>query len=946
MRTEPPPTSSAADTPGLSRAPAPPRRTGDVSAVLVLVALPVLVFGFPALFGHVVVPGDDLTQNYPLRVLAGQQIRAGNLPLFDPDIWSGAPLLADWNAGAAYPLTWLFAILPGVAAWTVNMIATWAVAGVGMFAFLRALRLASLASFLGALSFAFAGAMSAQVGHLGLVAGMSWVPLELLAILRLSQQQSAASRLSWIAILAAAFGLTILAGEPRAVDNAGVVVLLYACWRIARLGRRCAPAAASVTAGVILGVCVGAVQLLPGLAAIATSERSASSMALFNAGSLAPKWLLLLLVPDLLGGSGSFGQPSFFASYNLAEVTSYVGILPLVAALVLLSRLRLRSRAPEWLIWHVVAIVGAVFALGGQTPLGRLLVHVPLFGDQRLQSRNIMVLDLALAVLLAYWADRPFGTGSRSLSWGRRLRIDLETVLGALPPTAVIVVAVFAVMQSTRMLGWLGVSARVAGVAGQHLRPWLVPYAVIGAGALALVIFGQRLRPDRRRRLLAAFVVTDLVVFTVLAVVAVGTGFGGRASASVSAGRTVSRVSGQRASHTSAAVAAVRPISALGYGGRYAVYDPGLLYDGELTTLASPDLNVMTATPSVQGYSSIVDRRYAVTTGSHYPIGGGQDLLAPSAIGNGTLDQLDTTILLTPAAYMITSSRSGGPPGGPPGTGRRVITADHDSTWYFARQLDVTRVTVPDSDARQSARTGTQIGLVAANGGTKWFSAKAIGTTVLGIDLRQPVTSVAIVGRAGRRASTLGPPTIVVSGGAVFVADGQLQDALAPPRWAYAGQDGSFGIFVNRDARGALVLRGVRGGSVAGASARVLTGPAADPTSAAVSSPHGVRVVRSVAAIPGWTATWKPAHGPPVTLSVGRSGLVQSVVVPPGRGVLTWTYDAPGFLYGALLSLFGVVLVILLLLARRSRLAALLRYRRPVSGSPSALGETLAEPRV
>ena len=55
----------------------------------------------------------------------------------DPYIWSGAPLLAGWNAGAAYPLTLLFAVAPPVAAWTLNMILTWVIAGLGMFAFLR-----------------------------------------------------------------------------------------------------------------------------------------------------------------------------------------------------------------------------------------------------------------------------------------------------------------------------------------------------------------------------------------------------------------------------------------------------------------------------------------------------------------------------------------------------------------------------------------------------------------------------------------------------------------------------------------------------------------------------------------------------------------------------------------------------------------------------------------
>src|SRR5215471_655811 len=256
------------------------RGRGDIIAGIVLVALPTVIFGVPALLGHTILPGDDLTQNLPLRVLAGREIRAGHLPLFDPYISSGAPLLAGWNAAAAYPLTWLFAILPGTAAWTINMIATWAVAGLGTFCFLRALRLASLASFLGALSFAFGGGMSAQVTHFGLVAGMSWVPVALLSILRLSQDRPMASRFGWIAVLATAVGLVILAGEPRAIDDACVIVLIYAAWRVARLGRGAGRAAVSVTVGLALAACLGAVQWLPGLATISSSQRGADSMAL------------------------------------------------------------------------------------------------------------------------------------------------------------------------------------------------------------------------------------------------------------------------------------------------------------------------------------------------------------------------------------------------------------------------------------------------------------------------------------------------------------------------------------------------------------------------------------------------------------------------------------------------------------------------------------------
>jgi len=107
----------------------------------------------------------------------------------------------------------------------------------------------------------------------------------------------------------------------------------------------------------------------------------------------------------LLGGSGSFGTSSWFAGYNLPEAMGYVGLLPVVGAFALLGRLRFGRPFPDWLVWHVIALVGIILAIGSFTPLGHVMAALPLFGGQRLQSRNIAITDLALAVLLAYWVD-------------------------------------------------------------------------------------------------------------------------------------------------------------------------------------------------------------------------------------------------------------------------------------------------------------------------------------------------------------------------------------------------------------------------------------------------------------------------------------------------------------------------------------------------------------
>ena len=468
--------------------------------------------------------------------------------------------------------------------------------------------------------------------------------------------------------------MVILAGEPRAIDDAVVVTAIYALWRACRLGRRSGRYGyvGFVLIGMALGAAVGAVQWLPGIEAVQTSQRAVHSTALFDSGSLAPKWLLLSIVPDLLGGSGSFGQPTFFAPYSLTEITGYVGLMPLVAAFGLLGRLRLRPRLPEWAVWHVVALIGVVLALGGNTVLGPVLMHLPLFGDQRLQSRNIMIADLALAVLLAYWVD----VWLRSPRSARRKFVSGRQLLGIVPALAVVAVVTVTLSWGAGMLRWLGLSPSMANRAGPS-GPWLVPFLVLGVVAIALVVWGtearsttpckapRRVRGGRRRDLHPAH-----------------PGVGGSEPHSFAVSGSDGTASPSTASPSTSAApggrvdpgARIVPVSDVVRRGRFAVYDPDQLDENELLEMGVSDGNVLTDTPSVEGYSSIVDDTYARVTGSHQSMGDGQNVLDPKAVADGTLDALDTTVLLTPSAYLVTSADLA-PSSTDQGVGRRTLAA-------------------------------------------------------------------------------------------------------------------------------------------------------------------------------------------------------------------------------------------------------------------------------
>lgn len=847
---------------------------GDLLAVAVLLALPALAFTAAAAWGHPVLPGDDLLQNYPLRVLVGQQVRHGRLPLLDPYLWGGAPLLGGWNAGAAYPLTWLFAVLAPGAAWTLNLIAVSWIAALGCYAYLRSWRLGCLPAFLGGWSFAFAGAMTAQLNYLGLVAGMAWVPWALLGAAWLERARSTRQRFTAAGLLAASIGLIALAGEPRAITDAAVVLVPAGLWRAWRARAGGGAARFLFWGGVSLavGIALGAVQLLPGLATVATSQRAAVTPQLFLSGSLRPSWLTLLMVPTLLGGAGSFGAPRLVAAQTTTEITCYVGLVAIAAAASLPFALRRGRRLPEWMLWEIVAGIGAVLALGGHTPAWHLLIHIPLYGGERLQERNLMVVDLALAFLLAFWVQR----------WSTTTLRRRERLAAALPGAAVIVLVLVALLGGSTLPRWLGVTVSAHQL--HQLDPVLAPSLVVAVALAVVLARGAAWRPQWRRTAIAALVISDVVGFLLTGVLAVGS--------PLPAGTT----SGQGATVPGSPV----PIAALHPAGRVAVFDPWLAHLRALNILGQPDLNVSQRVYSVQGYGSVVDGRYARATGTHQAEGGGQATLSGAAVAGSVLDALDTTDLFVPAVALIGGSA------GPPGPGLRQLRPGSEVSWFLGPPQAVADLRVP------GLPLGARAGVLEATGQLRWLPRGG---------WRVPVRAIAVVvtspGAAARggvppgSSARVGPPSVELSNGHRLTLDGPLQGFLLSPHWRYRGQDGPFARYADTRAVKPLLLIPFTGAGRSGAAAgtiTALTGPPVAPSAASVRTRYGGRVVRAGAAIPGWQATWAPrGGGPAVRLRVISQGVVQAVVVPAGTGTLRFRYRPPGLSAGVAISIVALL---------------------------------------
>jgi hypothetical protein len=953
---------------------------------VVFTAVSALVFGLPAALGSTWLVGDNLIQNFPLRVLVGIDLRHGHLPLWDPYLWSGSPLLAGFNAGAAYPTTVLFAVLPGAFAWVLNQMVVELVAAAGVVALLRVLGRSWLASGLAAAAFAFGGFMTAQSVHLDLVQAAAWLPWAFVALDRLAHRPEGRSAAPWIALLGAALGLMILSGAVEPIFDGGIVLAVYGFWLAWRTpGPRRLSILVGSAAGVLLGLLLAAAQLLPGAAFQGQSQRAMHSFTYFSSGSMNKSLTILGLDPLLLGGAHSFPL-GFLGTFNLPEISSYIGILPVMALLGLLaSRHRRAPEAATWWIWYVILVVGLFLTWGGFTPVAHLVYDIPLYNRQRLLNRNLLEVDLALAVIFGIWIDRMFtpllrptadvvaadtaetagtsgtvivgigrtggtgpgGTGTvtapspstRRSWWPGRWTSDI--VLPLLAPAAVVI------LQLVLLIGgpWFPHFLHVPGPVTRHnLVPLVALLTIPSAIAVAAGwIVVRRARLGRRLpAFLIALVAVDLLVFNI-GVQSTPDPHGASSTSSATANRL-------------SALLAAQGDGPAGGLHRIGMFDPDRFYPVQANRLGQPDLTLLRSLDSVQGYGAVVDEHYDAMTGTHLQLN-----LTPSALSGSTLAQLDLGLLVSAPEYFVhlvanppgfsgrivngsvplppVPSNPSAPPDrshpaptplgdylyASPPSPTATLSPAQARTQFFGTVLAVTGVTVPLLPGDTGA---LRVGLLSADGTTtRWLGppTPVNGRTAVTVSVPASRSAAGIVLLAtGTDPSVkIGDATVRTAGQGIYRVDGSLRDIMTAPRWRFVGMDGVFCVFAQSAARGRAWVDGDPG-----STARVVSDTPWGDETIRIDTSRAAVLVRSVQFASGWQATVTTADGRSRPADVQSIGLLQSVAVPAGVASVHFTYRPSRAFQGLGLSALGILVTVLLacwpLLVRRRRKSGLL----------------------
>lgn len=408
------------------------RRSTIVSLVLLLAVTlamfaDLLFAGGTRVLGH---PGSDMfLQYFAWREFGFRELAKGNLPLWNPHIFSGAPYFGGMQGALLYPPNWLFLVLP------TSVAINWSVAlhvfaiGAFMFFWMKQRGLSAAASFFAGMLVMFCGAFFPHVfaGHLPQLTAMTWSPLIFCSIDAVFRNQRPESFRGWSLLGMFAIAMQILAGFPQYVFYTAIVAGLYAALRlIGHWNWRIATALLSIYPG---GALLATVQLLP---AIQTTRETTRGFRLpfqfASMLSLPPENFMTLLAPNF------FGQiAKYWGRWYLWETSLFIGVAGLVFAIYATIRC---ERATKWRLL-VVICAALLLALGAYTPLfGLLYTWVPGFDRFRSISKFSFQASLFVCLLAASGLDRLFRFATANPSGGGQKKIETPFIAAVLAGAA------------------------------------------------------------------------------------------------------------------------------------------------------------------------------------------------------------------------------------------------------------------------------------------------------------------------------------------------------------------------------------------------------------------------------------------------------------------------------------------------------------------------------
>lgn len=450
-------------------------------SVVAFLAVFVIFFYWEILFtNRRMFPWDAADFFYPYLSFVHEELRHFRLPLWDPYVMSGYPIIGDMEAQIFYPITWLMVLLHPFSPLPyrvveIQIIFHFFLAGLVMYWLAREFVQSKAAALTAALLFMCGGAAVAHAQHLASGNSMAWYA----AVFLLARRALLENRV-WYAVSAGMiFGVQTLAGHWQHAVYLGLFLGLFFAYEACcgPLRKRLWPRWILLLAVIgAVGAGLAMVQVIPSWELGNLSVRSYLTHWDVTQGN-EPQFLWTLFLPNYFGGLN--GVPKWYP-YDLSF--NYV-FLTVPGFLLALAGLAGRIRRGDF-FWLVTLLLFIELSLGRNGHLAPVLAHTPLLNLFRNAHTFFDLANFELCLLAA--------VGMETLFTGNVSRFLRQWVMRSLAGLLAGGVGLgLALGLGEKMDGWyhlLAVLAVFAVIAGAMWRGWLSVARAQWAAALLIVL--------------------------------------------------------------------------------------------------------------------------------------------------------------------------------------------------------------------------------------------------------------------------------------------------------------------------------------------------------------------------------------------------------------------------------------------------------------------------
>lgn len=488
-----------------------------LSTYFPIILAPLILFSDTLLSGKALFWGTPAIQFIPWWDFAWDTLLAGQLPLWNPWVGMGAPLIANYQSALFYPPYWLHLVFYAAGgiklmAWSITLLVVFHLSwgGIGIAKLMKEIKVGNLGQIVSGLAFALSGYLVAKAGFLSINATLAWLPWVMLF-----SKQLAGEKKEYVWKTGLVLGMMFLAGHAQ---TAWYTVLLGGIWVLFwslinrsdnKYLKKSLFAVGKYIISGLIAFCISAIQMLPTIEYLLQSSRASEYG--FTAAMTYSYWpwrFLTIIVPDLFGNPAS---GNYWGYGNYWEDSLYIGILPIVLALGTILRLINRKSAPNEssqtennaLSIFLLTICGIsfLFALGKNTPVFPYLYrNIPTFNLFQAPTRFSIWAEFSLIVLAGIGIDRLKPPTDKSLYWNRLAVAGCVAISGGAALASYFLRDIKTTfISSIGIAGLWGIGTALLLLfqpdSDQHDRTKYWQYLLIGFVSLDLLVAGWGLNP-------------------------------------------------------------------------------------------------------------------------------------------------------------------------------------------------------------------------------------------------------------------------------------------------------------------------------------------------------------------------------------------------------------------------------------------------------------------